>query len=159
MIKDEVNKLLLNLPPRVSDIDFYKTKSNFSTICYIQHIPCIVDEVFDKFVKLLILENIIPKRDYNSNFFSEKYSIIGRYIDDIKYDYDLTRHWYRYCCIDNNYCEWEQPYLVKLANSNPIEEFESIRSNYGQITKIININNSPDVIEYFRNFKIQEILK
>lgn len=142
----KIEEIINRLPIQPGKTTISLSYSN-DRIPYIQHIPEIVDNVFDDFVKLLEFEDIIPRLNNSKCQFSEKYKIISRYLDDS--NSDIYRYWYRYCCIDNEYREWEQPYFVELSNSGKL---------YERGYTAIEINNTPELIPYFRNYKIEKII-
>ena len=157
-LKNELDDLLKSIPPRVFlEKDGYTTYHKGWTTrveWYIQHIPEIVDEVQSKFL-------IICDRELGTNFSNgeeiHRQGIVGRYIDDSN-NRDLSMAWNRFICIDSKYREWSQPYFAINSNNLFDTDFDE-NINDGLPYKGDCLNKVvPELIEWFRDNKLNIIL-
>jgi hypothetical protein len=163
-LKQELEQLMSNLPPSIDKLDvksFTGYSQNWTTTYepYIQHIPKLIDDIQYQFLK-------ICDRELNTNYFTKNYDsdkphrqgIVGRFIDD-SYNKDLSQTWYRFMCIDEKYREWPQPYYAINAKELFDTDFDE-NTNRGLPQKgyCVNDNNS-ELIEWFRDYKLNEILE
>lgn len=147
-LKDEIDLIMSELPPREDryfSTNKYRKSTSYDDVVYIQHIPKIVEDTQLKFVKICIRE--LNLSNYNTEV--HRQGIFGRLIDDsgnkILYD-----GWRRFMCIDSSYREWTQPHLA----------YQSVNSNYPTDADSVCINDKfPELITYFRDKKIETILK
>lgn len=111
---------------------------------YIQHTPDVVEEVQSAFIELCVKEGVLPEKFLHGKV--HRQGIIGRYLDDS--GSGTYKYWYRFMCIDEKYREWEQPYYA-INTDKEGKDFTGV-----------NINTlSPELISFFREQKINEVLR
>jgi hypothetical protein len=103
-----VNGCMDILRPIPSEDDFERGKSS------IQQDPKLVKNIMLNVMSMLP-ESFYPK-EMLSNTFLYRRGMISRSISDggDKYRY-IKRVWYRFMCMDDNYCEWSQLYFALEA--------------------------------------------
>ena len=131
--QDKIDDIMKGLPPSLSSL---KIPQDIYEINYLQHIPQDVDDIQNKFIELVdeVLGTSYSGKEVH------RHGIIGRILDDSG-NIELYRTWYRFMCIDEQYREWTQP---AFAMTEP--------------SKFICVNKSPQLIAYFRDKKLNEIL-
>lgn len=110
---------------------------------YIQHVPEEVEKVQSEFLRLCA--NVL-KSNYYINGKAHRQGIVGRYLDDSG-NQILYSTWYRFMCIDEHYREWCQAYYAINHTKYKIGECCCVNDKY------------PELLEYFRDKKIDVILK
>ena len=169
ILKQELEKLMSNLTPSIDKLDA-KTFTGYSQVPsggywttdyepYIQHIPKMIDDIQFKFLKICDIE---LKTDYfTKNYETDiphRQGIVGRFIDDSN-NKDLSQAWYRFMCIDEKYREWSQPYYA--INSEKLFDTPFDENTNPDLPKqgyCLN-ETDPELIEWFRDYKLNEILK
>ncbi len=146
-LKNRIDKIMSNLPLSTFLSTFNITDKR---IPYIQHIPEEFEKTQTEFIKICI---DVLKHDHGFVSLCEmaltedkiyRQGIIGRYLEDCGVN-ELYLTWNRFMCTDEKYREWEQPYFV---NSEPDHR------------NIICLNQiEPELIKYFRDKKIDNLLK
>jgi hypothetical protein len=144
MIEEKLKKLFSYLPPSINDVrgNLYENGNGFNDP-YIQHTPEIVEEVQAAFIELCVQEGVLPEKFLQGKV--HRQSIIGRYLDDSNSIF--YKHWYRFMCIDEKYREWQQPYFA-INIEKEGKDFHGLCIN----------TLSPELIEFFRDQKINEVL-
>lgn len=138
-LQDRIDKIMSQLPIKTSSIDYQHP------YIYVQHISEIVEKAQSEILNLCseILKVDTSKwTDSNGNIYRQ--GIIGRYIDDYG-DSELYNAWSRFMCIDNEYREFDQQFYV--------EHYKENQNDYKCMNDVI-----PELIEYFRDSKINQIL-
>lgn len=139
---DELKDIFKDLPPSLVSVED-KLKRPFSAPApYIQHIPRLVDDAQNYFIKICVDEDVLS-RDYLNQKIN-RFGIVGRILDDSG-NRILYSIWNRFMCIDEHYREWTQPHYA-IYSSKYENESECI-------------NNHPIYKAYFRDKKIDEIIK
>ncbi len=111
---------------------------------YIQHTPEVVEETQASFIELCVKDGVLPEKFLEGKV--HRQGIIGRYLDDS--GSGTYKYWYRFMCIDEKYREWEQPYYA-INTDKEGKDFTGV-----------NINTlSPELISFFREQKINEVLR
>ena len=113
-------------------------------IPFVNHIPSDVEKTQSEFLK--ICADVLGGDIWISPHKAHHQGYIGRYLDHSG-NTTLYRGWYRFMCIDENYCEWLEPYYA-------------INHKEYNIEKCCCVNNlMSEYIEYFRDKKIDLIIK
>jgi hypothetical protein len=134
-LQDTIDEIMQGLPPSLFSL---KIPQDLEHPNYIQHIASDVDNAQNKFVELIdsILGTNYTGKEIN------RHGIIGRVLDDSGHE-ELYQTWHRFMCIDKEYREWSQPYFAM----NEQKEYLSTC-----------VNKNPQLVAYFRDKKLNEIL-
>jgi len=149
MDNQKLEKIFSYLPPSLD-----KVKNNLSENGhkigliseyepYIQHIPEMVEEAQRSFIELCVQEGILDKKFLSGKV--HRQGIICRYLDDSVSG--IYKYWNRFMCIDEKYREWEQPYYA-INFEKEGKDFHGCCIN----------TMSPELISFFRDQKINEVL-
>lgn len=142
-LQKRIDEILSVLPP---SLDSLNPSPKGNLVPYLQHVPGIIDRT--QFEFLCICQEIIGGDVFTKGYPEvnvNRFGIVGRYIDDSG-NSTLNRNWYRFMCIDDYYREFTQPYFAINC-----EKFG---------TNLICVNNTlPQLIEYFRDKKIDQIIQ
>lgn len=148
--KEKVEEVFAYLPPSLDSVKgkLYENgkeiglKTGYEP--YIQHIPEVIEESQQVFIKLCVGEGILPDKFLNDKV--HRQGIIGRYLDDS--GSAAYKYWYRLMSIDEKYREWEQPYYA-INFEKEGKDFHGVCIN----------TLSPELITFFRDQKITNILQ
>ena len=135
-MKSYIDEIMSILPSR----EIFNLQT--SEYCYIQHISTDVEEAQNRFIHYCVSQKVLPERFLTVTNISRQ-GIIGRYLDDCGNN-EISKTWTRFMCIDDHYREWEQPYFA---------------INYDHILRCYCLNSRPELVQFFRNRKINKILK
>lgn len=139
MLEQKIKEILDMLPPEPDPVLGGESEE------YIQHIPEIIDNAQTKFLKLCIDEGILPE-NYKSGV--HRQGIVGRFLDN-KEKPRLSRAWYRFMKIDEDYREWQQPYFgfnyekYKGKGTCVNEQYPKIKAFYRDIKLNSILDNKP----------------
>jgi len=110
---------------------------------YMQHVPEEVERIQSEFLELCA---DVLKSNYYTDGKVHRQGIVGRFLDDSG-NHILYSTWYRFMCIDDHYREWCQPYYAINYKQFKTDECTCINDKY------------PDLVTYFRDKKIDVVLK
>lgn len=113
---------------------------------FIQHIDDDVESAQSEFIRYCVKIGMLPDKFLNAGtHLTHRQGIIGRYLDDS--NHQINSIWIRFMCIDDMYREWSQPYYAFNYN-----DFWSVQPCYC-------VNNYPEIVQFYRDRKINKILK
>jgi len=139
-MKSYIDEIMSILPSReIFD------QENVQEYSFIQHISTDIEEVQNRFIHYCVSQKVLPEKFLAVTNISRQ-GIIGRYLDDCGNN-EISKTWTRFMCIDDHYREWEQPYFA---------------INYGKFWNVqpcYCLNSRPELVQFFRNSKINKILK
>jgi len=149
MDKQKLDNIFSYLPPSLDKVkdklyengDEVGLKTGYEP--YIQHTPEVVEEVQATFIELCVKEGVLPEKFLEGKI--HRQGIIGRYLDDS--GSGTYKYWHRFMCIDEKYREWEQPYYAI-----------NIEKEGKNFTGVCINTLSPDLVTFFRDQKIKELL-
>ena len=145
-LQERIDEVMSILPIALS-----KTNANSTYLYpYVHHIPSDIEKAQSEFLKLC--GDILGGDIWTSPHKSHRQGYIGGYLDNcaniVGFNGRLLKvAWNRFMCIDENYREWLEPeYAINNKEYN--------------IEKCCCVNNLiPEYIEYFRDKKIDLIIK
>ena len=140
-MNSELSDIFKDLPPSLGSVeDKLNRPLTVSPVPYIQHIPRLVDDAQNNFIKMCVDKGVLSEKYLSQKI--HRFGIVGRILDDSG-DVDLYKKWNRFMCIDEEYREWSQPHYAIYSSKYEIEC----------------INSHPIYKAYFRDKKIDEIIK
>lgn len=115
--------IMTKLPSKPDTCDFSNGHG------YIQHNATTLLQVRNEFLEFFkrysdheLIQNTIDKG------FESHSSWAGRVIDDYGY-HSISKHWYRFRCIDSDLREWGQPYYCYSENTPSGDDFVQLNKN------------------------------